>query len=147
MRGRLVLILLFATTGCTRDNPAFDGSTGTAETSGDGDPTTLDSADSLEAGGSEEGSTECTLHGGVPLEIDLGPAGCADTPESYDRVHPLVSIDGSTLWVGTCPQGALDCTQCEVDVPTPLTFTPLELGTIAMPGDCLHVIAQRANPT
>jgi hypothetical protein len=149
MRARLTLLLIFAT-ACTRDNPAFDESTGTAgTTSDDDDPsTTLTSVDVESGEGQEAPDPACDLQPGVPLEIDLGPAGCADTPDSYDRYHPLVSIDGSTLLVGTCPQGSLGCSdQCEIAVPTPLSFSPLDLTGIAIAGDCLHVHARRQNPS
>lgn len=148
MRARLALLVVFAT-ACTRDNPAFDESTGTAGTTTD-DPTTttLSSADVESGEGQEAPDPACDLQPGVPLEIDLGPAGCADTPESYDRYHPLVSIEGSTLLVGTCPQGSTGCSdQCEIAVPTPLSFSPLDLSGIALPGDCLHVHARRQNPS
>lgn len=150
MRARLALLWIIATTGCTQDNPAFEGSTSTAETTTDSDSTTLATADAeVESGsGQEAPDPVCDLQPGVPLEIDLGPAGCADTPESYDRYHPLVMIDSNTLWVGTCPLGAAACSQeCEVDIPTPLSFAPLDLTGIAAPGDCLRVHARRLDPT
>jgi hypothetical protein len=141
-------MMTIAATGCTQDNPAFD-STGADETAnGDGDPTTtLNSADSESGSGQEDPDASCDLQGGIPLEIDLGPAGCADSPESYDRLHQLVMIDGSTLWVGSCPPGAMDCSQCENDIPTPLNFAPLDLTGLAPDGACLHVTARRSDPT
>ena len=149
MRGRLILILLIATTGCTRDNPAFDaGSTGTGETDDEGsDPTTLTSAEAESNSGQEAPDPVCDLVGGIPLEIDLGPAGCSDPLEAYDRLHLLVSINGSTLMVGTCPDGAVDCSQCETDVQLPLSFAPLDLSGLAPMGACLHVQARRINPS
>jgi hypothetical protein len=150
MRARLTLFIWFATIGCTRDNPAFEGSTETSESTaatGDGDPDTLTGVEAESDNGQEAPDPVCELHGGVPLAIDLGPAGCADTPEAYDRLHPLVMVEGGTLWVGSCPQGAQDCSQCESDIPTPLSFEPLDLSTIAMPGACLHVKARRSDPS
>jgi hypothetical protein len=136
-------------TGCTQDNPAFDDATSTAATTTDDDPTTSLTSAETESGseGQEAPEPVCELQPGVPLEIDLGLFGCVGTPESYDRYHPLVSIDGSTLNVGTCPEGAVGCSdQCEVMTPRPLNFVPLDLSTIAAPGDCLHVTARRQNP-
>jgi hypothetical protein len=148
MRARLVLLCTIAlTTGCTRDNPAFEDSTDTGDTADPDATTTLTNADS-ESGGQEAPDMLCELQPGVPLEIDLGPAGCADSPEMYDRFHPLVMIEGSTLWVGTCPQGSTGCTpECEIDIPTPLSFSPLDLSNIGAPMDCLHIFARRIDPT
>jgi hypothetical protein len=139
---------MIATTGCTQDNPAFDDSTSTAADTTDDPSTTLTSVEA-ESGssGQEAPDPECNLQPGVPLEIDLGLFGCVGTPEAYDRYHPLVSIDGSTLNVGTCPEGAVGCSdECEVATPKPLNFVPLDLSAIAIPGDCLHVTARRLNP-
>jgi hypothetical protein len=150
MRARLALLLLsmFATTGCTQDNPAFDESAGTAATTSDDDPSTNTlSSSEVDSGGQEAPDPVCELQPGVPLEIDLGPAGCADSLESYDRYHPLVGIEGSTLLVGTCPLGALTCSEeCEAAIPTPLSFAPLDLTNLAVPGDCLHIYARRQDP-
>jgi hypothetical protein len=148
MRARLALLVLFAC-ACTRDNPAFGESTSTAATTTDGDDTSTTRTTDVESGeGQEAPDPVCELQPGVPLEIDLGPAGCADTPETYDRYHPLVSIDGSTLFVGTCPLDSVGCSdQCESDIPTPLSFAPLDLTNIAAPDDCLHIQARRLNPS
>jgi hypothetical protein len=150
MRARLALLCTFAMTGCTRDNPAFEDSTGTGETTAsDSDSTTLTSVD-VESG-SEQETVEpvCDLEPGVPLKIDLGPNSCADYPEAYDRYAPLVMIEGDTLWVGTCDVLANTCDPdaCETQFPIPLTFEPLDLTGIAAPGDCLHIHARRALPT
>lgn len=150
MRAPLALLCLFATPGCTQDNPAFGDSTDTAATTTDDDATstTLTSTEDESGSGQEAPDPVCELQPGVPLEIDLGPAGCADTPEAYDRYHPLVGIEGSTLLVGTCPQGAVACSDaCEIAIPTPLSFAPLDLSTIAAPGDCLHIHARRLDPS
>jgi hypothetical protein len=148
MRARLCLFCLIVTTGCRRDNPAFDESTGTDVTSSEGDPTTLTSVDAESDSGQEAPDPVCELEPGGPLEIDFGPPTCAETPESYDRMHPLLSIDGSTLNVGTCDQGALDCSECETAVEIPLNFAPLDLSMLsAVPGDCLRVQARRLDPS
>jgi hypothetical protein len=143
MSARLALSLVFTTIACTQDNPAFGDSTSTAATTDD-TSTTLVSTDVESGSGQEAPDPACELQPGVPLEIDLGPGGCADTPQAYDRYHPLVGIEGSTLLVGTCPQGATACSDaCETAIPTPLSFAPLDLSTIAVPGDCLHIHARR----
>lgn len=151
MRARLALLFMFAPTACTQDNPAFDDSTSTAGTTTDDSTTgntTLTSAEAESGEGQEAPDPVCELQPGVPLEIDLGPAGCADTPDTYDRYHPLVSINGDTLLVGTCPLGSVGCSdECETAIPTPLSFAPLDLSAIAVPGDCLHVHARRINPS
>jgi hypothetical protein len=132
--------------GCTRDNPAFEDSTSTAEATTDPDGTSM-TAD-VESGGQEATDPVCELQPGVPLEIDLGPASCADSLEVYDRYHPLVMIEGHTLWVGTCPGDATSCAQgCETQFPIPLSFAPLDLTGIAAPDDCLHVHARRLDPS
>jgi hypothetical protein len=135
---------------CTQDNPAFDESVSTAATTtDDADTSTTRTSSDVESGeGQEAPDPVCELQPGVPLEIDLGPAGCADTPDTYDRYHPLVSIEGGTLFVGTCPLGSIGCSdQCETAIPTPLSFAPLDLGGIAVAGDCLHVHARRVDPS
>jgi hypothetical protein len=147
MRARLVLLVIVST-ACTQDNPAFDESNSTAATGDDDTGTTRTGTDVESGEGQEAPDPVCQLQPGVPLEIDLGPAGCADTPETYDRYHPLVSIDGSTLFVGTCPLGSVGCSdQCETAIPTPLSFAPLDLSTIAAANDCLHIKARRLDPS
>lgn len=139
--------MMFAATGCTRDNPAFDGSSDTGESAtSDGESTTLTSAEADSDGGQESTEPVCELQGGVQLEIDLGPAGCADPPDVYDRLHPVVMVEGSTLWVGTCQPDAVDCSQCVSDVLTPLSFAPLDAATIAGADTCLRVLARRVDP-
>lgn len=138
---------MFATIGCTRDNPAFNESTGTAGTTTEDDSTNT-SVEVETDSGQEAPDPECSLQPGVSLEIDLGPGGCADTPETYDRYHPLLGIEGSTLLVGTCPMGATACTPaCETAIPTPLSFAPLDLTGIASTTDCLHIHARRVDPS
>jgi hypothetical protein len=147
MRARLAWLFIVATTGCTQDNPAFDDSAGTAGTTTDDEPTTTASTlESESNSGQEAPEPVCELQPGEPLEIDLGSVLCTDTPEIYDRLHKLVSIDGSTLLVGSCPVGALDCSQCPTLVQTPLSFHPLDLTGIAAPDECLRVQARRVNP-
>jgi hypothetical protein len=144
MRARLVLLFVIATTGCTQDNPAFGDSTDTVGTTTEDDPTsTTTTAESESNSGQEAPDPLCELEPGEPLEIDLGPGLCTESPELYDRLHKLVSIDGSTLSVLTCPIGAVDCSQCPNLVTTPLSFHPLDLTGIAAPDDCLRVQARR----
>lgn len=136
MRARLVLLCVIGAVGCTRFNPAFDDLN---ETDTPAETTVVDTLDS-----SGETPLTCDIEGGEELFIELvSPCG-GDDLTVYDKFHNIVSIEGSTLWVGVCSDPL--CEMCEDQIPSPLIVSPIELTGLAPEQTCLHVVGRREEP-
>jgi hypothetical protein len=146
MRARLVLLGVIVVAGCTRDNPAFETSSGETESltneagsEADGDIDT----------GQEAPDPVCPLAPGQPLLVKLPPAPTCggDMPEDYDEwVIVVEGVDQNTVRVGTgCAPG---CTpdSCAVATPVPLTIEPLPMDVLTPLDSCLHIRARRLAP-
>jgi hypothetical protein len=145
MHARLVLLSVITVIGCARDNPAFEGSTGTeTSTSSMSADTNTDTAD-MEAESSADGQPlMCELGGGQPMMIELAPQCAQDDLEAYDRWFNVLAVEGSTWWVGACTDP--NCGGCQDQTQLPLSFAPIPVGDLAGPERCLRVMARRRDP-
>jgi hypothetical protein len=143
MRARLGLPIFIATlvgtasSGCARDNPAFDTPLETHGSEG----MTADDSDELPPESGEESPELCDLAGGMDMTIEV-PQPCGETNDPlgiYQHYFKVVEAASSTWQVQFCDANCVDC----VPVPSPFVLSPLPVAELAGPDACLLVTGRR----
>ena len=134
---RLVLPFAIAGLACVQTNPEFDP------------PETGDSGSDEVGVDTDTGGALCPLQpAGAELVIDVPPTCGENSPDDtfYERLI-LVNDTGKNDITGfSCTDMLCGPDTCKGPVPATVTVSPLPIGDLVVPGDCIYLRASRRVP-